>query len=74
MLPLRELGRSGIKIPPVMLGGSPAQLAIAWVLKRPGIAAPMASATKLEQLEDLVKAATLKLDAPALADLEVAST
>ncbi len=55
------------------LGGTPAQLAIAWVLTRPGIAAPIASATRLEQLDDLVKAATLKLDAPALADLEAAS-
>jgi aryl-alcohol dehydrogenase-like predicted oxidoreductase len=55
------------------LGGTPAQLALAWVLAQPGIAAPIASATKVEQLDDLVKAATLKLDAAALADLDVAS-
>nr|WP_297489459.1 aldo/keto reductase [Acidocella sp.] len=52
---------------------TPAQVALAWVLTRPGIAAPIASATKLAQLDDLVAAATLKLDAEALADLESAS-
>lgn len=55
------------------LGATPAQVALAWVLTRPGIAAPIASATRVEQLADLVKAATLKLDAEALADLEAAS-
>ena len=55
------------------LGGTPAQLAIAWVLTRPGIAAPIASVTKVEQLDDLVRAAMLKLDAAALTDLEAAS-
>ena len=52
---------------------TPAQVALAWLLTRPGIAAPIASATKVEQLADLVAAATLKLDAEALADLEAAS-
>jgi aryl-alcohol dehydrogenase-like predicted oxidoreductase len=55
------------------LGGTPAQVALAWVMTRPGIAAPIASATKVEQLNDLVTAASLKLDAEALADLDSAS-
>jgi aryl-alcohol dehydrogenase-like predicted oxidoreductase len=55
------------------LGGTPAQVALAWVMTRPGIAAPIASATKVEQLDDLVAATSLKLDAEALADLETAS-
>jgi aryl-alcohol dehydrogenase-like predicted oxidoreductase len=55
------------------LGGTVAQMALAWVMTRPGIAAPIASATKVEQLDDLVAAATLRLDAEALADLEAAS-
>jgi len=55
------------------LGGTPAQVALAWVMTRPGLAAPIASATKVEQLNDLVTAASLKLDAEALADLDSAS-
>jgi len=43
-------------------GATPAQVAIAWLIARPGVTAPIASATNLEQLTDLVKAAQLKLD------------
>ncbi len=55
------------------LGGTPAQVALAWVMTRPGIAAPIASATKVEQLDDLVAAVALRLDAEAVADLDAAS-
>jgi aryl-alcohol dehydrogenase-like predicted oxidoreductase len=55
------------------LSATPAQVALAWVMTRPGITAPIASATKVEQLDDLVAAATLQLDAEAVADLDVAS-
>jgi aryl-alcohol dehydrogenase-like predicted oxidoreductase len=65
---LAALDRAGAR-----LDATPAQVALAWMLTRPGIAAPIASATKLAQLDDLVKAATLKLDAEARADLEQAS-
>jgi len=44
----------------------PAHVALAWLIEQPGITAPIASATNLDQLEDLVKAAQLKLDAAAL--------
>jgi aryl-alcohol dehydrogenase-like predicted oxidoreductase len=43
-------------------GTNPAQVSIAWLGTQPGIAAPLASATKKEQLVDLVAAASLKLD------------
>jgi aryl-alcohol dehydrogenase-like predicted oxidoreductase len=37
-------------------------VALAWLIARPSIMAPIASATSLEQLEDLIGAATLVLD------------
>jgi aryl-alcohol dehydrogenase-like predicted oxidoreductase len=43
------------------LGARPAQVALAWLMARPAIAAPIASATSLEQLKDLVAAAHLHL-------------
>jgi aryl-alcohol dehydrogenase (NADP+) len=41
---------------------TPAQVALAWQLGMPGITAPIASATSLDQLHDLVSAVALKLD------------
>lgn len=40
----------------------PAHVALAWINAQPGIAAPLASATSLEQVADLARAATLHLD------------
>jgi aryl-alcohol dehydrogenase-like predicted oxidoreductase len=54
-------------------GASPAQVALAWMLAKPGITAPIASATTLDQLRDLAAAATLSLDADAMAALDRAS-
>ncbi|MDT8330856.1 aldo/keto reductase [Roseomonas gilardii] len=54
-------------------GVTQAQVAIAWLANRGGVTAPIASATKLEQLEDLLKAATLKLSAEDMAALDKAS-
>ncbi|HVI88748.1 MAG TPA: aldo/keto reductase [Dongiaceae bacterium] len=51
----------------------PAQIALAWLLTRPGITAPIASATSLSQLETLTGAARLKLDAEAIGQLTAAS-
>jgi aryl-alcohol dehydrogenase-like predicted oxidoreductase len=42
-------------------------------MTRPGIVAPIASATKIAQLDDLIAAVTLQLDGVALADLEKTS-
>jgi aryl-alcohol dehydrogenase-like predicted oxidoreductase len=42
-------------------GVLPIQVALAWVLSKPGIAAPIISATKLEQLDQLVAGVAIKL-------------
>jgi aryl-alcohol dehydrogenase-like predicted oxidoreductase len=42
-------------------GATPAQVALAWLRTQPGIAAPLASATKMEQLADLIASASLEL-------------
>ena len=55
------------------LGATPAQVALAWQLAKPGITAPIASATTPEQLRELVGAATLRLDSAAVAELDAAS-
>ena len=52
---------------------TPAQVALAWQIARPAITAPIASATSLEQLQGLVAAARLTLDADALDAIERAS-
>ena len=55
------------------LGSTPGQVAIAWVMAQPAVVAPIASATSLAQLQDLVKAARLRLDPQVLARLNQAS-
>ena len=55
------------------LGATPAQVALAWQIARPGITAPIASATSLAQWQELARAATLALDAEAMAELDAAS-
>ncbi|MEI6947958.1 aldo/keto reductase [Paraflavisolibacter sp. H34] len=54
-------------------GASVAAVSLAWLLTRPGITAPIASATSLSQLGDLEQSARLQLDAEALALLNEAS-
>ena len=54
-------------------GTNPGVVAIAWQLTRPGITAPIASATSLAQLEDLAAATRLQLDTADLASLTQAS-
>ena len=46
------------------IGATPGQVALAWLVARPGVTAPIASATTPAQLADLVGAATLRLDTP----------
>lgn len=52
---------------------TPAQVAIAWLVARPGLVAPIASATSVDQLADLIKATELDLDAGAIEELNRAS-
>ncbi|MDB5881010.1 MAG: NADP-dependent oxidoreductase protein [Ramlibacter sp.] len=54
-------------------GSTPARVAVAWVMAQPAITAPIASATTLAQLDDLVQASRLKLDAGVMALLDAAS-
>lgn len=50
-----------------------AQVALAWLRSRPGVTAPIASATSVKQAEELLGAMTLKLSAEQLARLNAAS-
>ena len=43
-------------------GVQPGQVALAWQIARPSITSPIVSATSLQQLNELVQAATLRLD------------
>jgi aryl-alcohol dehydrogenase-like predicted oxidoreductase len=51
----------------------PGQVAIAWQIARPGVTAPIASATSIAQLDELVVATQLKLDAGTIEMLDRAS-
>ncbi|TWI98164.1 aryl-alcohol dehydrogenase-like predicted oxidoreductase [Mucilaginibacter frigoritolerans] len=53
---------------------TPATVAIAWVIARPGITAPIASATSIKQLDSLIKATELKLNSDAIDLLNSASS
>jgi aryl-alcohol dehydrogenase-like predicted oxidoreductase len=52
---------------------TPARVALAWLIARPSIAAPIASATNLGQLKDLIEATKLPLDQGSIEILNRAS-
>lgn len=52
---------------------TPTQVALAWLLTRRSVTAPIASATNLEQLKDLIASAQLRLDAESVRELDEAS-
>jgi aryl-alcohol dehydrogenase-like predicted oxidoreductase len=52
---------------------TPGKVALAWLLTRPSITAPIASATSTDQLRDLLDATRLELDADAVKELTEAS-
>ena len=52
---------------------TPASVSIAWLLSRPAITAPIASATSVDQLKGLTEAAELQLDKEAIELLNTAS-
>ncbi|MFI6344505.1 aldo/keto reductase [Streptomyces sp. NPDC050560] len=52
------------------LGGPPAQTALAWLLSRPGVTAPVVGATKPHHVDDAVAALDVTLDAAQCAALE----
>ena len=53
---------------------TPGKVALAWLIARPSITAPIASATSLEQLHDLVDATNLDLDKASIETLNQASS
>jgi aryl-alcohol dehydrogenase-like predicted oxidoreductase len=52
---------------------TPASVAIAWLIARPSVTAPIASATSIGQLDSLVAATKLELDGEAIRRLDAAS-
>ena len=54
-------------------GATPAQVALAWLMARPGLTAPIASATSVEQLKDIVAATRLTLSGSSIEELDRAS-
>jgi len=52
-------------------GATLAQVALSWLLHRPSVTAPIASATNLAQLLDILKAVDLKLTADDMSELDV---
>jgi aryl-alcohol dehydrogenase-like predicted oxidoreductase len=52
---------------------TPAKVALAWLISQPTITAPIASATNLEQLNELIEAATIGLDPSVIEQLNQAS-
>ncbi len=52
---------------------TPARVALAWLIARPSVTAPIASATSLGQLEELLAATKLELDPAAIKELNRAS-
>lgn len=51
---------------------TPAQVALAWLMAKPAVTAPIASATSVDQLKEIMAAARLKLDGSAMAALDAA--
>lgn len=49
-----------------------AQIALAWLMARPSVTAPIASATRLDQLKDIMGAASVKLSHEDMAALDAA--
>jgi aryl-alcohol dehydrogenase-like predicted oxidoreductase len=54
----------------VARGVPPAQVAVAWLLHKPGVTAPIVGATKVEHLDDAIAAEGLSLSAEEIARLE----
>lgn len=52
---------------------TPAQMSLAWLIAQPGVTAPIASATNLDQLTEILRATEIKLDNEAMEILNRAS-
>jgi aryl-alcohol dehydrogenase-like predicted oxidoreductase len=54
-------------------GLTPVKIALAWLIAQPSITAPIASATSLEQLQELIEATAVELDKSSMDLLKEAS-
>ncbi len=52
---------------------TPAQVTLAWMIARPSITAPIASATNVDQLREIMQAPDIQLDGDAIAQIDKAS-
>jgi aryl-alcohol dehydrogenase-like predicted oxidoreductase len=74
------LNRRGLRVLSVLdrisalRGVSNAQIALAWLLARPGVVAPVVSADSLGHVDELVRAASLQLTATEIAELDRVSS
>jgi aryl-alcohol dehydrogenase-like predicted oxidoreductase len=57
-----------------LTNASPAQIALAWMIARPSITAPIASATNVAQLREIMGAPEIRLDSDAIALIDRASS
>ena len=53
------------------IGEKPANVAVAWLMSRPGVTSPIVGPRTLEQLEDAIRAEALKLSGEVLGKLDV---
>ena len=51
-------------------GCRPAQIAIAWLLSKPGVTSPVVGVSRVEQLQQLVEACSIKLSPQEIDHLE----
>jgi aryl-alcohol dehydrogenase-like predicted oxidoreductase len=65
---LRELDAAAVRC-----SATPAQVALAWLLARPGVTAPIVSVTSLAQLDEICGATEISLDARTLMRLDLIS-
>jgi aryl-alcohol dehydrogenase-like predicted oxidoreductase len=76
----RHLGRRGHRVLTALdeiafaHGVQPATIALAWLLAKPTVAAPVVSATRPDQVEALMAAASVDLHRSELVELDRAST
>jgi aryl-alcohol dehydrogenase-like predicted oxidoreductase len=68
--PQDEAIRKRVEEVAAALGTKPAVVALAWVLSKPFVTAPIIGASKPHHIEDAVAAVSLKLDAETIAKLE----
>jgi aryl-alcohol dehydrogenase-like predicted oxidoreductase len=54
-------------------GAQPGEVALAWLMARPGVTAPIASATSVAQVDSLIRSASIDLSAADIARLDAAS-